>query len=116
MIKLFRRLELGRNLDIEMHDALNRAGVARRGRACTAGPRAVGPATAQTCDADLAMVVEQLQGAADGWDLALDSLGPSGRSFAADAEALGVALAETHPRCARPFRPPRSPEPARWPR
>ena len=27
MLKLFRRLELGRNLDIEVHDALNRAGV-----------------------------------------------------------------------------------------
>ena len=28
MLKLFRRLELGRNLDIEVHDALNRAGIA----------------------------------------------------------------------------------------
>ena len=37
MIKLFRRLELGRNLDIEVHDALNRAGVARRGRAVRLG-------------------------------------------------------------------------------
>ena len=27
MIKFFRRIELGRNLDIEVHDALARAGV-----------------------------------------------------------------------------------------
>ena len=37
MLKLFRRLELGRNLDIEVHDALNRAGVRRRGRALRLG-------------------------------------------------------------------------------
>jgi maltokinase len=59
-------------------------------------------------------VVEQLKDAVDGWGLALDSLGPesltadeaaaervatsghTGPSFAAEAEALGVALAETH--------------------
>ena len=55
-------------------------------------------------DADLAMVVEKLAGAVDGWDLALDSLRAenaapevrTGSGFAAEAEALGKALAETH--------------------
>jgi maltokinase len=94
MLKLFRRLELGRNADIEVHDALNRAGVPdvaglfgwAEGSWTTDGV---------TRDADLAMVVELLSGAADGWGLALDRL-EAGQSFAADAEALGRALAETH--------------------
>jgi maltokinase len=94
MLKLFRRLELGRNLDIEVHDALNRAGVHD-----VAGlfGWAEGSWTSDgvTCDADLAMVVELLTGAADGWALALDRL-EAGGSFAAEAEALGRALAETH--------------------
>ena len=40
-----------------------------------------------------------LAGAVDGWDLALDSLRAArqaGSGFAAEAEALGRALAETH--------------------
>jgi maltokinase len=94
MLKLFRRLELGRNLDIQVHDALNRAGVDD-----VAGlfGWAEGSWTndGATCDADLAMVVELLTGATDGWDLALDQL-EAGRSFAVEAEALGRALAETH--------------------
>ena len=94
MLKLFRRLELGRNLDIQVHDALNRAGV--RDVAGLYG-WAEGSWTSDgvTCDADLAMVVELLRGATDGWGLALDQL-EAGRSFANEAEALGRALAETH--------------------
>jgi maltokinase len=94
MLKLFRRLELGRNLDIQVHDALNRAGVQD-----VAGlfGWAEGSWTRNgvTCDADLAMVVELLTGATDGWELALNHL-KAGRSFAADAKALGRALAQTH--------------------
>ena len=94
MLKLFRRLELGRNLDIQVHDALNRAGVHD-----VAGlfGWAEGSWTSDgvTCDADLAMVVELLTGATDGWGLALDRL-EAGQSFATEAEALGRALAETH--------------------
>jgi maltokinase len=95
LIKLFRRLELGRNLDIEIHDALNRAGNAD---VASLFGWAEGSWTidGQTYDADLAMVVEQLKDAVDGWDLALDSLRPGGSRFTAEAEALGVALAETH--------------------
>jgi maltokinase len=94
IVKLFRRLELGRNLDIEVHDALNQAGVSD-----VAGLfgwiEGSWNANGVTCDADLAMVVEMLTGAVDGWDLALDRL-RAGASFTEDAAALGTALAETH--------------------
>ena len=94
IVKLFRRLELGRNLDIEVHDALNRAGVSD-----VAGlfgwAEGSWNANGVTCDADLAMVVEMLSGAVDGWGLALDQL-RAGASFAGEAEALGEAIAETH--------------------
>ena len=57
------------------------------------------------------MVVEKLADAADGWELALDSLRadnastpiPAEFGFAAEAEALGRALAEIHPHCAPRF-------------
>ena len=94
MLKLFRRLELGRNLDIEVHDALNRAGV-HDVAGLFGWAEGSWISDGVTCDADLAMVVELLTGASDGWGLALDQL-EAGRSFAAAAEALGRALAETH--------------------
>ena len=95
IVKLFRRLELGRNLDIEVHDALNQAGVAD-----VAGlfgwVEGSWTFDGMTCDADLAMVVEMLSGRSR-------RLGPGpgpapGRAPASptDAEALGAALAETH--------------------
>jgi maltokinase len=94
IVKLFRRLELGRNLDIEVHDALNRAGVSDVA-ALFGWAEGSWTADGLTCDADLAMVVEMLSGAVDGWGLALDHL-RAGSSFAGEAEALGEALAETH--------------------
>jgi maltokinase len=103
ILKLFRRLELGHNLDIEVHAALNAAGISDvaglfgwiEGSWVSEG---------RQLDADLAMVVEQLAGAVDGWELALDSLRVGNDSpkigtaagFVADAEALGEALAEIH--------------------
>ncbi len=94
MIKLFRRLELGRNLDIQVHDALNAAGVDS-----VAGLFGWIEATwvggGAMLAADLAMAVEKLSQATDGWELALDQL-REGRSFAGEAEALGRALAEIH--------------------
>ena len=103
ILKLFRRLELGHNLDIEVHAALNAAGISDvaglygwiEGSWVSGG---------RQLDADLAMVIEKLAGARDGWELALDSLRDENAStkittvsgFAADAEALGRALAEIH--------------------
>ena len=102
IIKLFRRLELGHNLDIEVHSALNAAGISDvaglfgwvEGNWVSGG---------RQLDADLAMVIEQLTGAVDGWELALDYLKAEntsaervGSSFAPEAEALGKALFEIH--------------------
>jgi maltokinase len=103
ILKLFRRLELGHNLDIEVHAALNAAGISDvaglfgwiEGSWVSRGLQ---------LDADLAMVIEKLAGAVDGWELALDSLRAENASttinsecaFAAEAEALGKALAEIH--------------------
>ena len=102
IIKLFRRLELGHNLDIEVHNALNAADISDvaglfgwvEGNWVSGG---------RQLDADLAMVIEQLTGAVDGWELALDSLkaentsrGRVGSGFAPEAEALGKALSEIH--------------------
>ena len=94
MIKLFRRLELGKNLDIEVHDALRRAGV--HDVATLYGWVEAGWTHAgEPVRADLAMAVEKLADAEDGWGLALDAL-QEGRSFAEDARQLGQALAEIH--------------------
>jgi maltokinase len=102
IIKLFRRLELGHNLDIEVHSALNAADITHvaglfgwvEGNWVSGG---------RQLDADLAMVIEQLTGAVDGWELALDYLKAEnasaervGSSFAPEAEALGKALFEIH--------------------
>jgi len=103
IIKLFRRLELGHNLDIEVHGALNAADISDvaglfgwvEGNWVSGG---------RQLDADLAMVIEQLTGAVDGWELALDSLKAEdaspevrvGSGFAPEAEALGNALSDIH--------------------
>jgi maltokinase len=94
MIKLFRRLELGRNLDIEVHDALSRSHVADVAQ-LYGWVEGSWRTTGQTRHADLAMAVEKLAGAHDGWALALHSLRQEA-SFASEAHALGTALAETH--------------------
>jgi maltokinase len=99
MLKLFRRLELGRNLDIEVHDALSRTPTSDVARlfgwveATWTTTDAAGGSS--TVSADLAMVVEKLADATDGWDLALDAL-RAGTDFTAEAHALGLALAKTH--------------------
>ncbi len=94
MIKIFRRLELGHNLDIEVHDALRRAGV--RNVADLYGWVDAGWTHAgEPVRADLAMAVEKLAHAEDGWGLALEAL-QAGRSFASEAHHLGAALAEIH--------------------
>jgi maltokinase len=102
IIKLFRRLELGHNLDIEVHRALNAADISDVARlfGWVEGTWVSG---GRQLDADLAMVIEQLAGAVDGWELALDSLKAAnasrvrvGSGFTSEAEALGKALSEIH--------------------
>jgi maltokinase len=94
MAKFFRRLELGHNLDIEVHNALNAAGVTDVAK-LFGWIEGSWFSSGQMQQADLAMVVEKLPDAVDGWGLALDSL-RAGESFGSQARALGHDLAETH--------------------
>jgi len=97
MLKLFRRLEIGRNLDIEVHESLSRSGVADVARlfgwveASWPGPEG----GQDLLTADLAMVVEKLADAEDGWGVALDALREQS-DFSSLARDLGRALAEIH--------------------
>ena len=108
MLKLFRRLELGRNLDIQVHAALNDAGMTDVAR-LYGSVEATWNVGGEVLGADLAMCVEKLADAVDGWDLALTALeaetrgtGPAAGDradrpgFAEHARALGRALAEVH--------------------
>ncbi len=94
MLKLFRRLELGRNLDIEVHDALNKADIGDVAR-LYGWVEADWRHRDRSVSADLAMVVEKLTGAEDGWGLALAALA-DGKPFDDEATRLGSALAEIH--------------------
>lgn len=102
MVKFFRRLEPGANLDIAVHDALARAGVGSVARlygwlsahpGVREHPEAGEASAAQHLD--LAMVVQQLPQARDGWDVATASAA-RGTDFTADAAALGRGLAQIH--------------------
>ena len=96
MIKLFRRLELGRNLDIEVHAALNRGRGRRRRPALRLGRGRLDQRRRHLSTPTSAMVVEKLAEAEDGWGLALDRLRAAGRASPTTPQALGRALAETH--------------------
>ncbi|MDO5683409.1 MAG: hypothetical protein Q4G46_11335, partial [Propionibacteriaceae bacterium] len=97
LLKFFRRLEFGgENLDIEVHREL--AGGPARGR--LAGLMSWLSAewidsTGHARAADLGMLVEQVRGAADGWDLAVDQV-LRGADFSAYAAELGHALRDVH--------------------
>lgn len=84
LAKLFRRLEDGRNPDVELHEALSDTGaVAELYGVWRDG------------DEDLAIFLEALPEPADGYLLARDHAA-SGTSFVAHAEALGHGLAAIH--------------------
>jgi maltokinase len=105
VMKLFRRLTPGRNPDVEIHEALTRAGsthvAALYGYVESGGLQ-------------LAMLQKFLRTASDGWDLALASArnlfvegdlhaDEVGGDFAAEAHRLGVAVAEVHEVLAEAF-------------
>ncbi|MFT8394598.1 maltokinase N-terminal cap-like domain-containing protein [Propionibacterium sp.] len=98
LVKFFRRLEPGRNIDIEMHEALGRLGVSDvdelYGWADAALPiPAESPGTSRR--ADLLMLSEQLHVQDEGWPLAI-AAAEKGEDFTAQASALGEALARVH--------------------
>lgn len=97
ILKVFRRLEPGRNLDVVIHEALGRAGV-------TSVATLYGwvEGTAPAWDADFAMLIELLPDAVDGWERAVDACA-RGLDFGPDAAALGGALADVHAALATSF-------------
>lgn len=105
LMKVFRKLEVGPNLDIQMHDALGRARVSSAARlygwvsgnltpfsdeAWTDGAEPPEPQ-----QVDLMMVSELLTGAEDGWEMATE-WARRGKDFSEHAALLGSALAEVH--------------------
>lgn len=102
LLKVFRRLELGRNLDIQVHHVLQEAGVRDaahlfgwvEGRWSASGGARV--------HADLAMLVELLHDARDGFELARSACAEH-EDFAERAHDLGRALRHVHAALAEHF-------------
>jgi maltokinase len=105
LMKVFRRVTPGPNPDIEILEALTRAGSSHV--ASLYG-------YVDTDDLQLAMLQQFLRTASDGWDLALASArnlfaegdlhaDEVGGDFAAEAYRLGVAVAEVHEQLAADF-------------
>lgn len=97
LFKLFRKLEPGRNLDVEVLGALNGSGIT---------PDLYGTLVADLPGAgqvDLGMFVERVQGVTDGWEWACQAC-LDGRSIADEAGRLGAALLAVHQRLAEAFR------------
>ena len=84
LMKLFRRIEPGENVDVELHRALAGTGVVAE---------LYGTWTVD--GADYAVFVEALEDPADGYDLAKD-FAARGEGFTSHARALGRALAGVH--------------------
>ncbi|MFD6188262.1 maltokinase [Streptomyces sp. NPDC060275] len=95
ILKLLRRIVPGVNPDLELPLALAREG-------CPRVPAPVGWMVADLAGRTWVLGVLQpyLQGATDGWDLALRELA-KGEDFVAEARALGRATAEVHGALAR---------------
>ncbi|MPY64939.1 maltokinase N-terminal cap-like domain-containing protein [Streptomyces spongiae] len=97
ILKLLRRIVPGTNPDLELPLMLAREG-------CPRVPAPAGWMTADLTSSDDSYVLGVLQpfvqGAADGWELALRELA-KGEDFGAEARALGRATAEVHTALAR---------------
>ncbi|MFI1758978.1 phosphotransferase [Streptomyces sp. NPDC020571] len=95
ILKLLRRIVPGVNPDLELPLALAREG-------CPRVPAPAGWMMADLADGPWVLGVLQpyLQGATDGWELALRELA-KGEDFVAEARALGRATAEVHTALAR---------------
>ncbi|MCX4905282.1 phosphotransferase [Streptomyces sp. NBC_00878] len=95
ILKLLRRVVPGDNPDLELPLVLSREG-------CPRVPAPAGWMLADLADETYVLGVLQpfVQGAADGWELALRELA-KGEDFSAEARALGRATAEVHMALAR---------------
>ncbi|HEX2857669.1 MAG TPA: phosphotransferase [Propionibacteriaceae bacterium] len=95
LLKVFRKLEPGHNLDIQVHDALGRAGVHAVARLLgwmSASVPGLGDGEGVV---DLMMLVEKLPDAEDGWELALE-YARANRDFSGHSALLGTALRAIH--------------------
>ncbi|MFD5570049.1 maltokinase N-terminal cap-like domain-containing protein [Streptomyces cadmiisoli] len=99
ILKLFRRVHPGVNPDLELPLALAREGCSRV-PAPTAWMRAELTGESYV----LGVLQPYVQGAADGWELALRALA-KGEDFGTEARALGRATAEVHTALARALPP-----------
>lgn len=84
MCKVFRRLEDGPNVDVELHRALAGTGAVAEIHGAWSGG-----------DTDLAIFTESLKDPQDGYDLAV-AAARAGTSFEAEARGLGSTLARVH--------------------
>ncbi len=91
LLKLFRKLEPGRNLDAEVLGALNGSGIT---------PDLYGLLSAEGYD--LAMFCERIQGVTDGWVYATRACAED-RDITGECRRLGVELRDLHARLAGAF-------------
>ncbi len=96
MLKLFRKLEPGRNLDVEVLGALNGSGITPALYGTLVGDL---PSDGQ---ADFGMFVERVQGVRDGWEWACEAC-VDDRDISTEAGQLGQALLAVHERLAESF-------------
>ncbi|WP_298131996.1 phosphotransferase [Micropruina sp.] len=96
LFKLFRKLEPGRNLDVEVLAALSGSEVTPALYGTLVGELPGGG------QADLGMFVERIQGVRDGWEWACEMCADE-RDIAPEASDLGRALAQVHTRLADAF-------------
>ncbi|MFT4227336.1 phosphotransferase [Micropruina sp.] len=96
LFKLFRKLEAGRNLDVEVLAALSGSGVTPALYGTLVGELPGGG------QADLGMFVERIQDVRDGWEWACEMCADE-RDIAPEASDLGRALARVHTRLADAF-------------
>ena len=107
ILKVFRRVEHGRNPDIEVHDALEQLNSRHIARLLGWVAAEWDAPDGTRGDGDIAMLQEFLRSATDGWQLAQISVRDLfaeadlhaeevGGDFAAEAFRLGTATAETH--------------------
>ncbi|MBK8459623.1 MAG: phosphotransferase [Micropruina sp.] len=96
LFKIFRKVDVGRNLDVEVLAALNGSGIT---------PWVYGTLTGELPSggrADLGMFVERVSGVTDGWEWACEACAEN-RSIAVEAAELGRSLREVHLRLAQAF-------------
>ncbi|OYN86579.1 1,4-alpha-glucan branching enzyme [Parenemella sanctibonifatiensis] len=101
IVKFFRRLELGGNPDVEVHAALGRRSPTTATLYASA-EAAWYNSREELCRSDIAVALELLTEASDGWAMAAQAAADDS-DFTEQAHDLGVALADVHSRLRRAF-------------